>query len=362
MNAGRNSAVRSTALAALLALGLAACTLPGAIPHVPAAPASPNPPAPPTPPTVRPAPDDSKRVCAYTYHRIDQLAAYSAQIGRDIDCAFVYNSAAPDWASWAQPWFIVHGDPNLNWAKWKRAVPGRRLIITQGLIPSGAPSDWRQRGASGEYDGHVETFGANLVAAGLGDSIIRLAPEANGTWNKDTIGDTPAEFAAWRAYWARTARTLRAVPGAQFRLDWTVNANFRPIPFDSYYPGDDVVDIIGIDVYDFWPWPNPPRNTMARWYGQYLQPAGMRDLVEYATRHHKSLSIPEWALSAPGHAGGIGDNPEFIDEIARIVRTHDVAYQSYFLWTTDVGMLLTDAPNSLATYRRHFGADGDSVG
>lgn len=304
----------------------------------------------------------ARRVCAYSHHRIGDLAAFGRTIGRTIDCALVFNTAAPDWASWTRPWFVVHDDPDLNWARWVRRVEGRSLVVTQALIPADAPADWRRRGAAGEYDDHARALATTLVRAGLGRSVIRLGAEGNGTWTKDSIGDTPAEFAAWRTYWARFARVLRSVPGAHFRLDWTVNAGVRPIPFDAYYPGDDVVDLIGIDTYDFSVDGTAPADPDQRWLLQYRRPAGMRDLVGYATRHHKSLSIPEWALAAPGHAGGIGDNPEFIDEIARIVRTHDVAYQSYFLWTTDVGMLLTDAPNSLATYRRHFGADGDSVG
>ncbi len=48
---------------------------------------------------------------------------------------------------------------------------------------------------------------------------------------------------------------MRSVPGASFRFDWTINAGYRPIPFNDYYPGNDVVDIIGMDVYDFWPGP-----------------------------------------------------------------------------------------------------------
>ena len=50
----------------------------------------------------------------------------------------------------------------------------------------------------------------------------------------------------------------------------------------------------------------------------------------------------------------MGDNPYFVDRMADVVRNNPTAYQSYFESTTDVGMLLTDAPRSLAAYRRHF--------
>ena len=84
-------------------------------------------------------------------------------------------------------------------------------------------------------------------------------------------------------------------------------------------------------------------------------------LIRFGRLHRKPLSIPEWGLSAVGHKGGAGDNPFFVHAIAWVVRHNVTAYHSYFESTTDVGMLLTDAPRSLAAYRRHFGADGDSL-
>jgi hypothetical protein len=306
-----------------------------------------------------------KNACVYSYHRTEQLAAFSAAIGRDIDCALVYNNASPDWPNWERPWFMIHGDPNFNWANWKNAVPGRRLIITQALIPSAVATSpyWRGRGAAGEFDNHARALATNLVAAGLGDSIIRLSHEANGTWTVDGLGNDPTEYRYWKAFWARTARVMRSVPGADFRFDWTINAAYRAIPFDDYYPGDDVVDIIGADVYDFWPGPGPaPATPELRWKAQYRQAGGLAELIRFGKLHRKPLSIPEWGLSAIGHKGGAGDNPYFVNAIATVVRDNMASYHSYFESTTDVGMLLTDAPRSLAAYRRHFGAFGDSLG
>jgi hypothetical protein len=301
-------------------------------------------------------PEDAKQTCLYSYHRTDQFAAFSATIGRDLTCALVYNNASPDWSNWERPWFIIHGDPNFNWARWKNAVPGRQLIITQALIPSVVDPDWRARGAAGEYEDHARALATNLVAAGLGDSVIRLGHEANGTWTIDNLGDDPGQFGLWKTFWANTVRAMRSVPGADFRFDWTINAGIRPIQFHEYYPGDDVVDIIGADVYDFWPGSRPaPANPAQRWREQFDQRGGLGDLIRFGRQHRKPLSIPEWGLSAVGHQGGAGDNPYFVNAIAQVVRDNVTAYQAYFESTTDVGMLLTDAPRSLAAYRRQFG-------
>ena len=299
----------------------------------------------------------STESCAYSANDVDHLQAFERAIGTPIDCAVVFNNASPTWAALEQPWFVVHASPEFNWADWKAADPDRRLVITQSLIPDEAPADWRARGAAGEYDAAAARLGHNLVAAGLGDSVIRLAHEANGTWTKDGLGDDPVAYDDWRTYWGRFARAMRSVPDAHFVFDWTVNAGTRPIPLDAYYPGDDVVDIVGVDVYDFWdelalgPAPTDPAT---RWAVRYAEPGGTGSVVAFAKAHDKPLSIPEWGLSAVGHKGGAGDNPLFVDEIARIVAHDDVAYQSYFQATTDVAMLLTDAPRSFAAYQQHF--------
>ncbi len=355
MTTVRRRYVRHAVVAGVFAATLSACAVPGLHSPVPFVP-TPAPPSTHAPRTVAPAVDTTKQECVYSYHRVDQLVAFGAAVGHDFNCALVYNNASPDWKNWEMPWFVIHGDPNFNWAKWKVAVPGRRLIITQALVPSGLAPDWRARGAAGEFDDHARALATNLVNAGLGDSVIRLSPEANGTWTVDGLGNDPSQYPLWKKFWARTVRAMRSVPGASFRFDWTINANYRPIPFTQYYPGNDVVDIVGADVYDFWAGPAAaPTSPSLRWKAQYDEDGGLGDLIQLGRRNGKPLSIPEWGLSAVGHKGGAGDNPYFVNAIAGVVRNNVTAYQSYFESTTDVGMLLTDAPRSLAAYRRQFG-------
>src|SRR4051812_37978882 len=280
-------------------------------------------------------------------------------VGRDIDCALVYNDASPDWAGWENPWFLHHPDPNLNWARWATA-PGtsRRLIITQNLFPSSENNaDWRHAGARRDYAAHAAALARNLVAAGLGDAIIRLGHEANGTWYPDSIGSTDGDFALWVAFWRTTVTAMRSVPGANFRFDWCVNAAWRPIALSKFYPGDDVVDIVGIDAYD-----SGVQPTVAdRWSTIWSRTGGVRDVLSFATAHGKALSIPEWGVGTADQSLAGGDDAAYVDGIAGVVRDNRVAYQAYFSnyqWATQ----LANGPLSLAAYRRHFGVDGDAVG
>jgi 5-hydroxyisourate hydrolase-like protein (transthyretin family) len=273
---------------------------------------------------------------------------------------------ATNWTDWANPWILGGNNPDVRWAGWAAAQPGRSLVITQSLVPTGIDPDWRALGASGAYDQHIRDWAAALVAGGLGSSIIRLGHEANGDWYYDSIGTTSADFANWAAYWARFVQVARAVPGAHFTFDWTVNAGYRRIPFDSYYPGDDVVDIIGIDQYDgiaYAPSP-PPATPEARWAGILAARDGLGELMAYATAHGKPLSLPEWGLMVAGSAGGTGggDDGYYVDQIANIVRTHVVAYEG--LWELDdptSPLALETNPAALASYELHFGAHGDAL-
>ena len=67
---------------------------------------------------------------------------------------------------------------------------------------------------------------------------------------------------------------MRSVPGAHFFFDWNVNAGYRNIPLASYYPGDSVVDVIGIDIYDSG-MPGHPRDPAVRWARLNSEPGGL---------------------------------------------------------------------------------------
>ena len=294
----------------------------------------------------------------YAGASIQGLAAFEHMVDRSFDCVMVFNNASPNWAGWVDPWFLSDHEP-YNWAQWVRESEShRQLIISQDLFPSALNgSDWLTAGARGAYEGYARALARNLVAAGLGDSVIRLAHEANDTGAPYALGTTARQLALWRQFWRNTALAMRSVPGAHFLFDWCVNAYWRPIPLREWYPGNDVVNIIGIDAYDS----GVPVGE-DRWTRIYTQPDGIRDVLQFAKAHGKPVSIPEWGLApADAHSLGGNDDPAYVNGIARVVRDNPVAYQAYF-YHLDSERLLNSSPRSLAAYRRHFGAHGDSAG
>jgi beta-mannanase len=300
---------------------------------------------------------NAKRVCAYSQHSISKLQKFSALIGRHVDCAQVFDYGTQSWAEWEQPWFIRNVAADINWQQWATALgTDRQLIIAQSLIPDSEKNNpWRRTGATGAYADHARALARNLVAAGLGDAIIRLAPEANGDWNLDAIGSTDADMSRWRQTWREMVLAMRSVPGAHFRFDWCINNGYRSIAFTKYYPGDDVVDIIGDDAYD-----SGVPSGQDRWTSVFQRAGGLASLVAFADAHDKPLSFPEWGVAAASVGLSGGDDPAYVDNIAGIVRSHTVAYQSYF-YARDWETQLSSSSRSLAAYRRHFGADGDAL-
>lgn len=304
----------------------------------------------------RPDPAVRTSQCAYTDHDLTAFAEFERLVGTDLDCAVMFSDITSTWAEWAEPWFITTSEPAHQWVDWARD-PGHRLVITQSLIPAEAPDDWRARGSRGEYEEHARELARNLVAAGLGASVIRLAHEANGTWYRHQIGKTEQERRDWADFWARTARAMESVSGAEFTFDWTINGGYRPIPFDQYYPGDDVVDIVGVDQYDSL-LDNPGLTGERRWEAIRDQPGGLAEAARFARQHGKRLSIPETGL-LPTTEHGAGDDPAFVTGLFDFMAENDVSYVGYFNKNVDGVLRLEQAPNAAAHWRAETAsADG----
>jgi hypothetical protein len=306
-------------------------------------------------PALAATPDTSKQACAYSAHSIATLNAFGAMVGQQMSCGMVYVDQTTTWQQWETPWILHPPSADMNWVSWATA-PGtnRQLVITQDLIPSGvASSDWLDAGAAGDYESYAQTFAENLVAAGLGNSIIRLAPEANGNWFADSLGTTPQQWAQWVQFWRNTVIAMRSVPGANFQFDWCINYLYRDLPLSEIYPGNDVVNIIGIDVYDDG---NLGTTGAARWNKVYTGADGVQALVQFAAANGKPISIPEWGVDTVADGGG-GDDPAFVNGIASVVADNPTAYQSYFYKDT-FAQQFAPGTQSVAAYA----ADFDSLG
>ncbi|MEV8323031.1 glycosyl hydrolase [Kitasatospora sp. NPDC056731] len=217
-------------------------------------------------------------------------------------------------------WADVEGELMVlgMWSQWRLADPSRTLVLgvpmlvpNEANVPDGEVAKLLAQGARGDFDRHFLRLAHRLVALGGADTVLTLGWEMNGVTYTHRCKPDPS---AWKAYWRRIVGVMRSVPGQRFRFDFTPNRGLDAIPWTKCYPGDDVVDIIGMDNYD-----QPAGGT----FDDYVrEPYGLQDQVEFAAKRGKPVSYPEWGLFRNG------DNPEFVQRMVEWMRTHDTAYQT----------------------------------
>jgi hypothetical protein len=199
------------------------------------------------------------------------------------------------------------------------------LVISQGLVPTGGEADLAGC-AAGDFDEQWRNFGNLMVRHGRGDSVVRLGWEFNERSMPWRGRDTQAYISCYR----NAADNIRAV-NPDVILDWTINAHGSPDGLcggvsTNCYPGDEYVDIIGIDNYDHYPW-SPKKADFDR---TAAAPEGLSWLYAFAEAHRKPFSVGEWGVVPTGDAGK--ENPNFIRWMHEWFAAHaqNLAYEAYF--------------------------------
>ena len=108
--------------------------------------------------------------------------------------------------------------------------------------------------AAGKYDKYIDSFAAASRAFG-GELSIRFAHEMNGNWYPWCLANTGQSPKTYLAAYRRVHDRFRAAGASNVRWVWCFNAESVPNtrwndPF-SAYPGDDYVDAVAIDGYNF---------------------------------------------------------------------------------------------------------------
>jgi hypothetical protein len=217
------------------------------------------------------------------------------------------------------------------WGRWVRERPGRRLVIGVPMLQNSNYGQFNE-GARGDFDQYFISMATELVKQNLGDSILRLGYEANC----DTIGPWQATSnpSGYILLFRHLVSVLKSIPGSNFSFDWTVCNGLQTgktlSSFESFYPGNDVVDMIGIDIYDV-KWNDTSVTPEERWEYTIKRGMGVNELLAFARSKDKPVSYPEWGLYRPGDSfSGGGDNPYFISKMTELINTTSPVYQSYF--------------------------------
>ncbi|CAL9449525.1 glycoside hydrolase family 26 protein [Streptomyces sp. enrichment culture] len=240
-------------------------------------------------------------------------------------------------------WSNIEGRPGFLdvWADWRTERPDRMLVLNvpmlerneEGLSDAEVRTLLR-RGAAGEFDRHFRALAQRLVDLEVPDTILVLGWEMNGTTYTHRCGPDPQ---SWKTYWNRIVTTMRSVPGQKFRFDFTPSRGRDAVPWTQCYPGDDTVDIVGMDSYD-----QPAGLTFDQ---QVKEPYGLQDHVEFAKAHGKAISYPEWGLFRNG------DNAEYMRRMLAWMDEHKPLYNTVTDYCPHGVWQCSQNPRSSAVYR-----------
>ncbi|MFE6839468.1 glycoside hydrolase family 26 protein [Streptomyces sp. NPDC057705] len=217
-------------------------------------------------------------------------------------------------------WSNIEGAPDSlpSWARWRNARADRLFVLNVPMqehnedgVPDPRVAELIRSGAQGEYDHHFRRLAERLVDLGVPDTVIVLGWEMNGFNYTHRCRPDPEN---WKRYWRRIVAAMRSVEGQRFLFDFAPNRGIDSIAWTKCYPGDDVVDIVGMDSYD-----QPPGDSFEE---QVEQPYGLQKHVDFAREHDKPISYPEWGLFRNG------DNAEYMRDMLAWIADHKPLYHS----------------------------------
>jgi len=222
----------------------------------------------------------------------------------------------------------------VSWKEMRSSIPwvtkcwagsGLKLTLSVPMLPFDKTGTLAE-GAAGKFDYIFRETAKQLVAHGFQDAIVRIAWEFNGHWMPWRAAADPQGYVA---YFRRIVGIMRAEPGQRFRFEWTPNHTKFQIDPEQVYPGDDVVDVIGMDVYDEIHSPDE-RDPVQRWTSYVERPVGLRWHVNFARAHHKPFAYSEWGVGQKPQGYGGGDNPVFVAGMLNWFRKTNPLYQNYW--------------------------------
>jgi hypothetical protein len=100
--------------------------------------------------------------------------------------------------------------------------------------------------AAGKYDTWLNAIGAAIKAGG---NTVRVtwAHEMNGNWYP--WGTQAVTAAQWLAGWKHVYQVLKAAAGDLCQMTWAPNNNDGGRAVTPFWPGDEWVDVVGMDAY-----------------------------------------------------------------------------------------------------------------
>jgi Ca2+-binding RTX toxin-like protein len=225
--------------------------------------------------------------------------------GRDVEYLGVSTGRA-SWSDWVGSigWAINNWKPIDATLRW--SIP---MFANQGNLTDAA---------AGAYNNYYLTAAQQLASAYPNQDkiIVRVGEEFNGSWMPWAAKGHEADYV--KAY-QNFVTTFRSVSD-KFEFEWNVNVGDLGVDPTKCYPGDDYVDIIGMDFYYDQYLPTDPTQA---WNYMVNRKYGLQWLEDFASAHDKPSAYSEWGVEQ-NNAGS------YIKSAAEWFENHNVLYQMYW--------------------------------
>ena len=262
---------------------------------------------------------------------LSRKGAFDRWVGRPSDC--VSDGLARD--NWTSCISNADAAARDGWSKFV----GFKAVSVPLCMQADAGGYDLAGAASGAYDTKYRSLFTTIRNRNVGNLILRIGWEFNGGWYPWGASAPPS----WTASATRAALFVQAyrrcaaiarevLPNAL--LDWNCAFGNMGVSTQTFYPGDDVVDVIGMDIYNAID-PDQPTWTDARRWDHFLTANnGLNWLATFAGQHKKKISFPEWGTGykkATGSTTNVSrDSATWVNSMVAWIAAHDVFYANYF--------------------------------
>ncbi len=212
-----------------------------------------------------------------------------------------------------------------SWNAWSQSKsPTAQNLTPVVAVGLGTKSDngsgTLQAIANGAHDDTYRGIAEAYRDAGYKTIDMRIGWEMNGNFMPWSMGNTTESVNQWKAAFAHVADVVHGVSGMKVNVVWNPNvSNNNQIDVKSAYPGDDKVDIIGLDIYSpTYKYDSSISNSQyynnpsaSQYHPNGEDPAqwGLAQTIALASAHGKPVGIGETGI-------GVGDNTDLPATIA----------------------------------------------
>lgn len=229
---------------------------------------------------------------AYDGNSVTDSDAFDAWLGRNADLRVAFFNQT----SWIN--FENSIDYMVNLFNSRRCIWSVPLAAAYGTVPDVV---------AGTHDAKFTRCAQAILSKQPGNHPILIRPG----WEFNLLSQEQRAFdgaappnpipSTWVSAFRRIVFLFRAV-SSRFRFIWCSNigdATENGLTVESCYPGDDVVDFIGMDLYFNTAFGDVTTDAGAGTFGyRKTQGAGLDWSVAFAAAHGKPWCVPEWGIQS----------------------------------------------------------------